>query len=133
MTIGTLLGVWANPDAEAHLAAGLMAPARSRCDPIVVTATAGEDGTDDPERLLPHWLPACRRKELAAPLAVVAVDEHHVLGYPDGACPDQRRHNYRLPGPPAVIGRLTSGSRTMPVIVGDGVEGVGWRLDAAIP
>ena len=48
--VGTLLGVWAHPDDEAYLSAGLMALARRGGERVVVvTATAGEHGTDDPD------------------------------------------------------------------------------------
>jgi LmbE family N-acetylglucosaminyl deacetylase len=91
MTAGarTLLGVWAHPDDEAYLSAGLMAHARRRGDRVVVvTATAGEHGTGDADRWPPRRLAAQRRRELRAALAAVGVSEHHVLGYPDGACRD---------------------------------------------
>ena len=52
---GTILGVWAHPDDEAYLSAGLMARARRNGQRVVVvTATPGELGTDDPSR----WPPA---------------------------------------------------------------------------
>jgi LmbE family N-acetylglucosaminyl deacetylase len=84
---GTLLGVWAHPDDEAYLSAGLMAHARSRGQRVVVvTATAGERGTDDPVRWRPARLAARRRREMTASLAAVGVREHQWLGYPDGGC-----------------------------------------------
>jgi LmbE family N-acetylglucosaminyl deacetylase len=89
MSSATLLGVWAHPDDEAYLSAGLMAHARRRGDRVVVvTATAGEHGTDDVDRWPPRRLAAVRRRELRAALAAVGVTEHHVLGYPDGGCHD---------------------------------------------
>ena len=46
--LGTLLGIWAHPDDEAFLSAGLMAAARDAGHRVVcVTATLGERGTDD--------------------------------------------------------------------------------------
>ena len=46
---GTLLGVWAHPDDEAYLSSALMAAARDAGHRVVVvTATRGEQGTDDP-------------------------------------------------------------------------------------
>jgi LmbE family N-acetylglucosaminyl deacetylase len=87
--IGTLLGVWAHPDDEAYLSAGLMAFARRAGQRVVViTATPGERGTDDPERWPPAKLARRRRRELAASLAAVGVHEHHWLGYADGECPE---------------------------------------------
>ncbi len=61
--IRALLGVWAHPDDEAYLSAGLTASVRRAGGAVVVaTATHGEDGTDDP----------------------VDVHEHHCLGHRDG-------------------------------------------------
>ena len=55
MTGRTMLGVWAHPDDEAYLSAGLMADHRRRGDRVVVvTATLGEHGTSDPDA----WPPA---------------------------------------------------------------------------
>jgi LmbE family N-acetylglucosaminyl deacetylase len=82
---GTLLGVWAHPDDEAYLSAGLMARARRRGQRVVVvTATAGEQGTDQPDRWPPQRLAALRRHELRASLAALGVSEHLMLGLPDG-------------------------------------------------
>jgi LmbE family N-acetylglucosaminyl deacetylase len=86
-TTGTLLGVWAHPDDEAYLSAGLMADASRRGDRVVVlTVTAGEMGTNDPARWPPERLAARRRRELRASLDALGVHEHHQLGYPDGEC-----------------------------------------------
>jgi LmbE family N-acetylglucosaminyl deacetylase len=77
--LGTVLGVWAHPDDEAFLSAGLMALARRHGQRVVVvTATAGEQGGD----------PTIRRRELAASLAAVGVTEHRWLCFPDGGCAD---------------------------------------------
>jgi LmbE family N-acetylglucosaminyl deacetylase len=85
--LGTVLGVWAHPDDEAYLSAGLMAAARDAGQRVVVaTATYGEQGTPDPQRWPAQRLAALRRYELAASLAVVAVHEHRWLGYTDGGC-----------------------------------------------
>jgi LmbE family N-acetylglucosaminyl deacetylase len=84
---GTILGVWAHPDDEAYLSAGLMAAARRRGDRVVViTATLGEHGTHDPDRWPPARLAAHRRVEMRASLAAVGVHEHEFLGYADGEC-----------------------------------------------
>ena len=86
----TLLGVWAHPDDETYLSAGLMAAARWRGDRVVVvTATAGEHGTDDPGRWPPERLGAMRRHELRASLAALGVHEHQMLGLPDGGCAER--------------------------------------------
>jgi LmbE family N-acetylglucosaminyl deacetylase len=84
---GSLLGVWAHPDDEAYLSAGLMAHVRRRGGRVVVvTATAGEHGTADPDRWPPSRLARRRRRELRASLGVLGVRELHLLGYPDGGC-----------------------------------------------
>jgi LmbE family N-acetylglucosaminyl deacetylase len=83
----TLLGVWAHPDDEAYLSAGLMATFRRRGDRVaIVTATLGEHGTSDPEAWPPERLAARRRVELRNSLAALDVDEFHLLGYEDGTC-----------------------------------------------
>ena len=83
----TLLGVWAHPDDEAYLSAGLMAEFRRNGDRVVVvTATLGERGTSDPLAWPPERLAPLRREELRQSLAAVGVDELHVLGLPDGEC-----------------------------------------------
>jgi LmbE family N-acetylglucosaminyl deacetylase len=85
----TLLGLWAHPDDEAYLSAGLMLEYVERGDRVVVvTATLGERGTADPQAWPPTRLAALRRRELAASLAALGVNEHYVLDYPDGGCAD---------------------------------------------
>jgi LmbE family N-acetylglucosaminyl deacetylase len=75
--LGTVLGVWAHPDDEAYLSAGLMAAARDHGQRVVVaTATAGEAAADA----------ELRRSELDSSLAAVDVREHHWLGFADGEC-----------------------------------------------
>jgi LmbE family N-acetylglucosaminyl deacetylase len=83
----TLLGVWAHPDDEAYLSAGLMAQFAERGGRVVVvTATYGEAGTDDPATWPPMRLAAHRQRELHDSLRVLGVDEVHILGLPDGGC-----------------------------------------------
>jgi len=90
----TLLGIWAHPDDEAYLSAGLMgrvADGRGRV--VCVHATDGERGTDDPVRWPPHRLAPIRRRELRASLAVLGVTASRRLGLPDGGlatCEDRR-------------------------------------------
>lgn len=84
--LGTILSVWAHPDDETHLAAGVMAAARSRGQRVVcVSATAGERGTADPRTWPPGRLGQVRRWEAAAAMAVLGVREHRVADFPDGA------------------------------------------------
>ena len=77
--LGTVLGVWAHPDDEAYLSAGVMALAVDAGSRVVcVTATRGELGG-----------PAgVRERELAESLTALGVREHHWLDYRDGACAD---------------------------------------------
>ena len=83
----TLLGVWAHPDDEAYMSAGLMAEFRRRGDRVVViTATLGEHGTNDPAIWPPAKLASLRHTELRNSLATLDVDELRVLGFEDGDC-----------------------------------------------
>ena len=85
--LGTILGVWAHPDDEAYLSAGIMAAAVDAGSRVVcVTATRGELGSLDPVRWPPDTLAAVREAELDACLAVLGVREHIWLDYPDGGC-----------------------------------------------
>jgi LmbE family N-acetylglucosaminyl deacetylase len=86
--LGTLLGVWAHPDDEAYLSAGLMARNRQAGHRVVVaTATRGELGTADPGRWPPERLGPLREVELRDSLAAVGVHEHRWLGHRDGELP----------------------------------------------
>lgn len=83
--LGTILGVWAHPDDEVYLSAGVMAAAAAAGNRVVVvTATRGERGTDDPALWPPARLAEVRARELAASLAVLDSGrgriEHHFLG-----------------------------------------------------
>jgi len=85
--LGTVVGVWAHPDDEAYLSAGLMAAAVEAGNRVVcVTATRGEHGTSDPTRWPPTRLAHARERELQASLAALGVREHTWLPYHDGAC-----------------------------------------------
>ena len=82
---GTLLGVWAHPDDEAYLSAGLMATARAAGHRVVVaTATLGERGTPDPDRWPPARLGPVREEEMTRSLAAVDVHDHRWLHHADG-------------------------------------------------
>jgi len=86
---GTLLGVWAHPDDEAWLAAGLMARGVEAGHRVVcVTATRGEKGFPDDDPRSETERAAVREREMTACLAVLGVTEHRYLGYPDGGCAD---------------------------------------------
>jgi LmbE family N-acetylglucosaminyl deacetylase len=87
--LGTILGVWAHPDDESYLSAGLMALATTNGQRVVVVhATLGELGTDDPVRWPPERLAVRRADELVGALAAVGVTERHHLGHLDGTCGD---------------------------------------------
>src|SRR5437764_10756795 len=85
--LGTVLGIWAHPDDEAYLSAGIMAAAVDAGQRVVcVTATRGELGSLDEERWPLDTLAAVREKELDACLGVLGVTEHVWLDYRDGGC-----------------------------------------------
>src|SRR2546427_11454112 len=86
---GTMLGVWAHPDDEPYLSAGLMANAARRGHRVVcVTATRGEEGSWDEERWPTSEMGKVREAEMMASLHVLGVTEHHWLDYYDGTCMD---------------------------------------------
>ena len=88
-SLGTILGVWAHPDDESYLSAGLMAMASAAGHHVaVVHATLGEHGTPDPVAMPPDRLGELRRHELARALTIVGAAEHHQLDHPDGGCQD---------------------------------------------
>ncbi len=85
--LGVVLGVWAHPDDEAFLSAGLMAAARDAGrDVTVVTATLGELGTANPAEWPPERLAIRRRSELRRSMDILGVADHRTLGHPDGGC-----------------------------------------------
>jgi LmbE family N-acetylglucosaminyl deacetylase len=82
--LGTVLGVWAHPDDETYLSAGLMAAAvRDGSRVVCVTATRGEGGSTDEERWPPATMGAVREQELLRSFAVLGVTEHRFLDLPD--------------------------------------------------
>jgi LmbE family N-acetylglucosaminyl deacetylase len=84
---GPILGIWAHPDDETFLSAGLMADAVARGERVVcVTATRGELGIQDPERWPADRLARIREEELYESLQILGVGEHRWLDYPDGGC-----------------------------------------------
>jgi LmbE family N-acetylglucosaminyl deacetylase len=81
----TLLGVWAHPDDEAYLSAGLMARVAETGGAVVcLHATDGEQGTDDPAAWPPERLAPVRRAELRASLAALGVTDLRRMALPDG-------------------------------------------------
>src|SRR5439155_10948723 len=86
-SLGTMLCVWAHPDDETYLAAGLMAQAVSEGRRVVcVTATRGEEGSWDEDRWPSSEMGKVREQELMASLEVLGVTEHLWLDYYDGTC-----------------------------------------------
>lgn len=85
--LGTVLGIWAHPDDETYLSAGLMARAIFDGSRVVVAmATRGEAGSPDPEKWPPEETARIREKELIAALDTVGVVELLWLGHEDGRC-----------------------------------------------
>lgn len=83
----TLLAVWAHPDDESYLGAGLMAEVAARGGRVVnVTASLGEHGTEDPVANPPEELAARRHAELISALGRLGASEYRILGHADGAC-----------------------------------------------
>ncbi|MCI0632757.1 MAG: PIG-L family deacetylase [Actinobacteria bacterium] len=82
--LGTILGVWAHPDDETYLTAGIMArAARNGSRVVCVTATRGEGGSMDEERWPPETMGAVRTAELERGLEILGVREHEWLDLPD--------------------------------------------------
>ena len=75
--LGTILGVWAHPDDEAYLSAGIMATAvRDGSRVVCATATRGEGGSMDEEKWPPEKMGEVRTKELERSLEILGVREH---------------------------------------------------------
>ena len=86
-SLGTILGVWAHPDDETYLSAGLMArPVRSGSPVVCVTATMGEEGSFDEVRWPTATMGRVREVELLRSLEILGIREHHWLDYHDGTC-----------------------------------------------
>jgi LmbE family N-acetylglucosaminyl deacetylase len=85
--LGTVLGMWAHPDDEAYLSAGLMAHAVRRGDRVAcVTATRGEEGSWDEARWPTSQMGEVREAELMESFRILGVTEHYWLDYYDGTC-----------------------------------------------
>ncbi len=78
--LGTILGVWAHPDDETYLMAGLAARAvEAGSRVVVVTATRGEGGSMDDEKWPPETMGEVREREMIRSLEILGVKEHHWL------------------------------------------------------
>lgn len=85
--LGTIMGIWAHPDDETFIMAGLMAAAVQNGQTVVcVTATKGEAGSRDEQKWPPEMLGELRAAELDRALDIVGVKHHYWLGYRDGGC-----------------------------------------------
>lgn len=86
-SLGTILGVWAHPDDETYILAGIMADGVRRGERVVcVTATRGEEGSWDEERWPTSEMGKVREAELMESLNILGVQEHIWLDYYDGTC-----------------------------------------------
>jgi LmbE family N-acetylglucosaminyl deacetylase len=111
--LGTVLGVWAHPDDDIYLSAGLMAAAVDAGQRVVdVTATHGEGGSMDEEKWPPATMGDVRTSELLRSLDVLGVKEHHFLEGPvdidmdtglDPAGAEQVRQIMKDVGPDTVL------------------------------
>jgi LmbE family N-acetylglucosaminyl deacetylase len=85
--LGIVMCVWAHPDDESYLTAGVMQQAAAEGRRVVcVTATRGEGGSQDEERWPSEKMSEVREAELAESLRILGVTEHHWLDYIDGHC-----------------------------------------------
>lgn len=85
--LGDIVGVWAHPDDETFLMAGLMAAGvRAGNRAVCVTATRGEGGIQDESRWPAAQLASIRTQELEEALSILGVTEHLWLDLPDGGC-----------------------------------------------
>lgn len=85
--LGSILAIWAHPDDETFCAGGLLAQAVKNGQRVVcITATKGEQGSQDATRWPTITLGDTRAQELEAALKVLGVSEHHWLSYADGEC-----------------------------------------------
>lgn len=85
--LGTILTVWAHPDDESFLAAGIIATAVSNGQKVAcITATKGEEGVQNEQRWPHEHLGEIRKSELMDALKIIGVDHHHWLDYHDGEC-----------------------------------------------
>ena len=83
------MSVWAHPDDESFLAAGVLAAAvRNGQSVICVTATRGEEGFQNTDKWPADKLSDIRTAELEAALKILGIHEHHWLNYRDGRCCD---------------------------------------------
>lgn len=84
-----LLGIWAHPDDEAYLSAGLMADVIDAGGEVTIIAiTDGEAGFPAEDDRPAPVRAELRRTELAYAMATIGVEQIRHLGVPDGAVAD---------------------------------------------
>lgn len=89
-SLGTILTVWAHPDDESFLGAGIIATAIKNGQTVAcVTATKGEEGVQDTKRWPRKHLAEIREKELAAAAKIIGLCNCHILDYHDGQCANE--------------------------------------------
>lgn len=87
--MGDILGIWAHPDDEAWLTAGVMMRAVAAGRRVTcVTATRGEAGFPDDDPRSDAERRQVRETELGECLRILEVTDHRWLGYGDGRCAD---------------------------------------------
>ena len=80
LDLGTILGVWAHPDDDIYLSAGLMTVAAAAGNRVVdVTATRGEGGSMDYQRWPADRMAEVRSEEMRRSLEILGVAEHRFL------------------------------------------------------
>ncbi len=85
--LGTIVGVWAHPDDETFMMAGVMAMAATNGQTVAsITATKGELGVRDETRWPIETLGKVRAGELQEAMTILGVKNHHWLEYKDGSC-----------------------------------------------
>jgi LmbE family N-acetylglucosaminyl deacetylase len=86
--LGSILSVWAHPDDESFLAAGILHTAVKSGQPVAcVTATKGEAGSSADEKRWPRaHMGEIRKQELKHALKILGIKTHFWLDYPDGGC-----------------------------------------------
>ncbi len=85
--LGTILGVWAHPDDETFLMAGIITAALRNGQTVAcITATRGEAGFQDENRWPAAKLSEIRTAELQASYKILGITNHQWLDYPDGGC-----------------------------------------------
>jgi LmbE family N-acetylglucosaminyl deacetylase len=88
-----VLGIWAHPDDEAYLAAGLMdRVVRAGGSATIVALTDGEGGFDAADARSDEQRRVLRRRELRSAMATIGVTEVHLLGLPDGGVASTPAH-----------------------------------------